>query len=147
MLGVLGNELVDERLLKRADLVVGLGLDALEPVPAPWWSTVPVLALGPPQALGDRIPAVEVVGEVAVVLEELAPRLHDRQRADWDIAELDRLKRELSAGPARDDHAPARGGIVRIPREATAAGTNAAVDARPPMIDLPRGLAACAPRH
>jgi len=147
MLGVLGNELVDERLLKRADLVVGLGLDALEPVPAPWWSTVPVLALGPPQALGDRIPAVEVVGEVAVVLEELAPRLHDRQRADWDIAELDRLKRELSAGPAGDDQALARRGIVRIAREATAAGTIAAVDAGPHMIDVAVGWHAVAPRE
>ena len=147
MLGVLSNETVDERLLKRADLVVGLGLDALEPVPAPWWSTVPVLGFGPPQALGDRIPAVEVVGEVAVILEELAPRLHDRQRADWDVAELDRLKRELSAAPAGDGQALARRGIVRIAREATPAGTIAAVDAGPHMIDVAVGWHAVAPRE
>jgi len=147
MLGVLGSETVDERLLKRADLVVGLGLDAFEPVPAPWWSTVPVLAFGPPQALGDRIPAVEVVGEVAVVLEELAPRLHDRQRADWDVAELDRLKRELSAGPAGDGQSLARRGIVRIAREATPAGTIAAVDAGPHLIDVAVGWHAVAPRE
>ena len=91
MLGILGGDTVDGRLLKRADLVVGLGLDALELVPAPWWSTVPVLGFGPPQALGDRIPAVEVVGELAVVLEKLAPRLHDRQRADWEDRKSTRL--------------------------------------------------------
>jgi len=147
MLGVLGSETVDERLLKRADLVVGLGLDAFEPVPAPWWSTVPVLGFGPPRALGDRIPAVEVVGEVAVVLEELAPRLHDRQRADWDVAELDRLKRELSAGPAGDGQSLARRGIVRIAREATPAGTIAAVDAGPHLIDVAVGWHAVAPRE
>jgi len=147
MLGVLGSETVDERLLKRADLVVGLGLDAFEPVPAPWWSTVPVLGFGPPRALGDRIPAVEVVGEVAVVLEELAPRLHDRQRADWDVAELDRLKRELSAGPAGDGQSLARRAIVRIAREATPAGTIAAVDAGPHLIDVAVGWHAVAPRE
>jgi len=147
MLGVLSSDTVDERLLKRADLVVGLGLDALEPVPAPWWSTVPMLGFGPPQALGDRIPAVEVVGDVAVVLEELAPRLHDRQRADWDVAELDRLKRELSAGSAGGGRALARRGIVRIAREATPAGTIAAVDGGPHMVDVAVAWHAVAPRE
>ena len=145
MLGVLGVDGVDERLLKRADLVVGLGLDALELVQSPWWSTVPVLGVGPPQALGDRIPAVAVVGDVAVVLEELAPRLRDRERADWDVAELDRLKRErfaAGAGPAL-----ARRGIVRVAREATPAGTIATVDAGSHLVDVAIAWHAVAPRE
>ena len=145
MLGVLGVDGVDERLLKRADLVVGLGLDALELVQAPWWSTVPVLGVGPPQALGDRIPAVEVVGDVAVVLEELAPRLRDRERADWDVAELDRLKRERSAAGAGP--ALARRRIVRIAREATPAGTIAVLDAGPHLTDVAVAWHAVAPRE
>jgi len=145
MLGVLGVDGVDERLLKRADLVVGLGLDALELVRSPWWSTVPVLGVGPPQALGDRIPAVAVVGDVAVVLEELAPRLRDRERADWDVAELDRLKRErfaAGAGPAL-----ARRGIVRVAREATPAGTIATVDAGSHLVDVAIAWHVVAPRE
>ncbi len=145
MLGVLGVDGVDERLLKRADLVVGLGLDALELVQSPWWSTVPVLGVGPPQALGDRIPAIAVVGDVAVVLEELAPRLRDRELADWDVAELDRLKRErvaAGAGPAL-----ARRGIVRVAREATPAGTIATVDAGPHLVDVAIAWHAVAPRE
>jgi acetolactate synthase-1/2/3 large subunit len=145
MLGVLGVDGVDERLLKRADLVVGLGLDALELVQSPWWSTVPVLGVGPPQALGDRIPAVAVVGDVAVVLEELALRLRDREQADWDVAELDRLKRErfaAGAGPAL-----ARRGIVRVAREATPAGTIATVDAGSHLVDVAIAWHAVAPRE
>jgi len=145
MLGVLGVDGVDARLLKRADLVVGLGLDALELVQSPWWSTVPVLGVGPPQALGDRIPAVAVVGDVAVVLEELALRLRDREQADWDVAELDRLKRErfaAGAGPAL-----ARRGIVRVAREATPAGTIATVDAGSHLVDVAIAWHAVAPRE
>jgi acetolactate synthase-1/2/3 large subunit len=147
MLGVLGVDGVDERLLKRTDLVVALGLDAREPVPATWCSTVPVLGIGPPQALGDWIPALEVVGELAVILEELAPRLRDRERADWDVAELDRLKRDLVAGPAGATQALARRGIVRIAREATPAGTLATLDAGPHLMDVAVAWHAVAPRE
>jgi len=145
MLGVLSGDGVDEQLLKRADLVVALGLDAVELVQSAWWSTVPVLAVGPPEALGDRIPAIEVVGEVAVVLEELAPRLRDRERADWDVAELDRLKRERSAAGA--GQALARRAMIRIAREATPAGTIAAVDAGPHLGDVAVAWHAVAPRE
>ena len=145
MLGTLGGDGADEQLLKRADLIVGLGLDALELVQAPWWSTVTVLSVGPPEALGDRIPAVEVVGEVAVVLEELAPRLRDRELADWDVAALDRLKHERSAAGA--GAALGWRAMIRIAREATPAGTIAAVDAGPHLGDVAVAWHAIAPRE
>jgi acetolactate synthase-1/2/3 large subunit len=147
MLGVLEGEGVDERLLKLADLVVGLGLDALEPGPGPWRSTVPVLGIGPPGVLGDWVPAVEVTGDIAVILEELAPRLRDRERADWDVAELDRLKRRRSSAPAATDAARARREIVRIAREATPAGTIAVVDGGSHLADVAAGWHAVAPRE
>jgi acetolactate synthase-1/2/3 large subunit len=146
MLGVLGADGVDAGLLKRADLVVALGLDALELGSASWWSTVSVLAVGPPQALGERVPAIELVGDVAVLLEELAPRLRDRERADWDVAELDRHKRELAAGPAAAE-VRARRRIVRVAREATPAGTIATVDAGPHQVDVAVAWHAVAPRE
>ena len=146
MLGVLGADGVDARVLKRADLVVALGLDALELGSAPWWSTVSVLALGPPQALGERVPAIELVGDVAVLLEELAPRLRDRERADWDVAELDRYKRELAAGPAAAE-GRGRRRIVHVAREATPAGTIASVDAGLHQMDVAVAWHAVAPRE
>ena len=147
MLGVVGIESVDDRLLKLADLVVTLGLDASEALPTPWRSTVRVLAIGPSPASSDPAPAVEVTGEIGVVLEELAPRLRDRDRADWDVAELDRLKRARSAPRGKDGAGPAAREIVRLAREALPAGTIAAVDAGPYRADVAEAWHAVAPRE
>ena len=144
MLGVLGTAGVDERLLRRADLMVGIGLDALEPVPAACWSSAPVLGIGPPQALDDWMPAVQVLGDIGAVIEELAQRLRDKPRADWDVAELDRLRREGAARSIGDGLA-AR--VVRLTREATPAGTIATVDAGPHHAGVAAGWQAIAPRE
>jgi acetolactate synthase I/II/III large subunit len=125
-LGVLGDSGVDERLLGRADLVVAIGVDTHEPVPAPYWSTAPVLGFGPPQALEDRTLAAQVLGDIGAIMEELAPRLRDARRADWDVAEVDRLRRE---GLARAAGAGLSARVVRVAREATPAGTIATVEA------------------
>ena len=125
-LGVLGDSGVDEPLLGRADLVVAIGVDTHEPVPAPFWSTAPVLGFGPPQALDDRVLAVQVLGDVGAIMEELAPRLRDVRRADWDVAYLDRLRRE---GSVRAAGAGLETRAVRLAREAMPAGTIATVDA------------------
>jgi hypothetical protein len=58
-------------------------------------------------------------GDVPALLEELAPRLRGRVRADWDVAELDRLRRAIPA-PAVD---PALAELVTRVRDATPAGT------------------------
>lgn len=115
-------------LAARSDVIVSIGVDGGEIDPS-WWPAKPVISLGPGTApLAERPPAVEVLGEIAVILEELAPRLRARQRADWDVAEVDRLKRQVAAPLGRDaPFGPAR--IVELTREATAAGTIAAVDA------------------
>lgn len=144
MLGVLGAGGVEGRLLNRADLVVGIGLDALEPVPAACWSTAPVLGFGPPQALDDWMPAVQVIGDIGAVIEELAQRLRDKPRADWDVAELDRLRREGAARSAGDGLA-AR--VVRLAREATPAGTIATVDAGQHHACVAGAWSAVAPRE
>jgi acetolactate synthase I/II/III large subunit len=144
MLGVLGASGVEGRLLDRADLVVGMGLDALEPVPAACWSTAPVLGVGPPQALDDWVPTMQVVGEIGAVIEELAQRLRDKPRADWDVAELDRLRREGAARSAGDGLTTR---VVRLAREATPAGTIATVDAGAHHACVVSAWPAVAPRE
>jgi acetolactate synthase I/II/III large subunit len=126
MLGVLGVTGVEERLLSHADLVVAVGLDPIEPVPTPCWSAKPVLAFGPVATPETGGAAIQVLGDVSTIIEELAIRLRDKPRADWDVAELDRLRREGAARGAGDGLA-AR--VVRLAREATPAGTIATVDA------------------
>jgi thiamine pyrophosphate-dependent acetolactate synthase large subunit-like protein len=114
----------DAALLARADLVVALGVDGLELEAARVTLPEPVLRLG--RGAGAEGPAAVVAeGEVPALLEELASRLRDRVRADWDVAELERLRRAIPA-PAVE---PALAALVTRARDATPAGT-AAVFAR-----------------
>src|SRR5262249_30505889 len=114
MLGVLGVTGPDERLLSRADLVVAVGLETLEAdtLPEPCWSSARVLAFGPAAVPEGRRPAVQVLGEVSAIVEELAGRLRDRPRADWDVAEIDRVRRD-SAVRAADGLAARVGRLAR----------------------------------
>jgi len=144
MLGVLGVSGVEARLLGRADLIVAIGLDAFEPVPEPCWSSAPVIVFGPAAMPDGRVPAVQVLGEVGAIVEELALRLRDKARADWDVAEVDRVRRE---GAARSvgDGLDAR--VVRLAREATPAGTIATADAGAHYAGVATSWHAIAPRE
>jgi len=124
VLGLVGGD-VARSLLDRADLVVAVGVDAVETVPRPWPIGTPVLHLGRTSHADALGPMVEVIGDIALLLEELAPRLRGRSRADWDVAELDRLKRSATALARSDGSRPSR--VVHIARELTPAGTIAAV--------------------
>ncbi|MFQ5830612.1 MAG: thiamine pyrophosphate-dependent enzyme, partial [Candidatus Methylomirabilia bacterium] len=74
-------------------------------------------------------PAVEVVGDLGLILEELAPRLRRKSRADWDMALVDRLKRERRACLAVSTAGLAPQRVVEIARELAPGGTVATVDA------------------
>jgi acetolactate synthase-1/2/3 large subunit len=81
---------------------------------------------------GDRYfaPALEVVGDLAAILEDLAPRLvRTDTRSDWDVAEVDRLRRERLAALEVGVPGLAPHRVVQIARELTPAGTIATVDA------------------
>ena len=115
--GTLGAE---ASILTRADLVLALGVDDIEAAQAGVTFTVPVLRVGlAPDGPGGS--GIDAIGDVGSLLEELAPRLRGRARADWDVAELDRLRRARPA-PAVERHLAA---IVTDVREMTPAGTAA----------------------
>jgi acetolactate synthase-1/2/3 large subunit len=145
-LGVLGVQGVEARLLSRADLVLALGLDTreAETLPAECWSNAPVVALGPAALPEERVVSAHVIGDVSAIIEELAVRLRDKPRADWDVAEVDRLRREGAARGAGDGLF-AR--IVRLAREATPAGTIATVDGGPHRAAVVTAWHAVAPRE
>jgi acetolactate synthase I/II/III large subunit len=145
-LGVLGVQGVEEHLLSRADLVVALGLDTREAdaLPAACWSSAPMLALGPAALPDGRVASAHVIGDVSAIIEELAVRLRDKPRADWDVAEVDRLRRE---GAARGAGAGRFARIVRLAREATPAGTIATVDAGSYRAAVVTAWHAVAPRE
>ena len=126
-------------LAARADLLVALGVDPVELIPGAWppgVSTVHVSAA----AAGEMLyrPVVEVIAEIGLVIEELAPRLRGRTGADWDVAELDRMKRALGVAAAGGPGLTRRR-IVTMVREATPAGTMATLDL--PLADAWQSVA------
>ena len=125
-LGLIGGQPGPDAILQRADLAVTIGLDAAELPPGVLPGSLPLLRLAASASpRREDLLGMDVVGEIVLLLEELAPRLRGRSRADWDVAELDRLKRAIGVRPVASgsaSHLPISE-VVRVVREATSAGT------------------------
>ncbi len=139
-LGIFTGGALEEPLVRRADLIITFGLDTVELIPRRWSYTAPVLSLTrcpstdprmrAPGGGGYFTPALEVVGDPGAILEDLAPRLMPRgTRADWDVAEVDRLRRERLAVLEVPVPGLAPHRVAQMTRELTAAGSIATVDA------------------
>jgi acetolactate synthase-1/2/3 large subunit len=136
-LGRLGQDRAT-RVLERADLVVALGLDGLELAGSPL--RAPVLAVG----LGSEgLPGVRhaVAADIALVLEELAPRIKRRSRSDWDVAALDRLKRD--GAPASAAGGPL--GVARLAQVLSPPGVIGAREADERLATVDDGWESAAP--
>jgi len=135
-LGLMGSPTA-RTLVDRADLVVTIGVDARELPSHGWPETTPTLRMARVAGVDARHGSLELIGDIALAIEELAPRLRSRARADWDVAELDRLERsgEASARAAGD----AMADVVGIARELTPAGTIMTVG---PVTNMPAVAAA-----
>ena len=99
-LGLFTETEQDDALLGLADLIVTFGLDPeeLDSRRWPYSALVVHLARTPPSGL-PFVPLAAVVGYLALILEELAPRLRGRTQADWDVFQIDRLtKAQRGAG-------------------------------------------------
>ena len=138
-MGVVTGGALEEPFVRQADLIIAFGLDTVELIPRAWPYTAPVLNLTrcAPGAAGlcapgggaYFTPAAEVVGDLGSILEDLAPRLAGAASADWDVAAVDRWRRERRAAleVAVPGLAPHR--VVQLAREFTPEGTIATVDA------------------
>jgi acetolactate synthase I/II/III large subunit len=78
--GLFTNGAIERPLLEQADLVLCLGLDAVEPIPAPWPTPAPVLSLHPTPVHDDYVPiTVELTGPLDDLLAGLGPSV----RSEW----------------------------------------------------------------
>src|SRR5262249_20412249 len=96
-MGTLTGGALDEPVIRRADLVIAFGLDPIELATQTWPYPRPVVSIGrrPTVAGAPFSAAVDVVGDLATILEELAPRLvGTNARTDWDVSEVERLRRQ-----------------------------------------------------
>jgi acetolactate synthase-1/2/3 large subunit len=117
----LGALVAGHAALGRADLVVLLGVDDGELPPGVLPAGLRVARIGrAPRPDGGLL--VEARGDLALVIEELAPYVRARPAADWDVAELDRIKRAVTRTMTPASR------LVTLAREATPAGTLATGD-------------------
>ena len=131
VMGTFGEGGAEAELLEAADLVVAIGLDPIEVRPRGWPAETPVLhvAAAAPQASPHYRVTTALVGDIGLVLEELAPRLRERQLADWDVARLHALKQALASPPPARSPSLAVYRMVEVVRQLTPAGTVAVFDA------------------
>jgi acetolactate synthase-1/2/3 large subunit len=136
--GVATGATAESPLLGASDLVIGVGLDPVELIPAPWPYPAPVLLLGSwpiddSTYFGDRL-AGEVVGELPILVDTLG-RLVESTWAPGE-AQGYRLRADelIQAAVPADPAGLTPQQVVTIARELTPAGTIATVDAGAHML-------------
>jgi acetolactate synthase-1/2/3 large subunit len=122
VIGTLGAGEAERTLLGMADLIVAVGVETLEVHPDLWPRDTAVLELTPLAPEGHSPDRVAVVGDIGLILEELAPRLREGSFAEWDVARLHALKQAAAAPPA-DARRLAAYRVVEVARRLTPAGT------------------------
>jgi acetolactate synthase I/II/III large subunit len=136
--GVATGATAEASLLEAADVVIGIGLDPVELIPAPWPHPAPVVLLGSwaiddSTYFGDRLSG-EVVGDLPALVDGLAEVV----RSDWPRGDaqqhraraLDAIRSVVPADPV--GLTPQE--VVTIAREAAPAGTIATIDAGAHML-------------
>jgi acetolactate synthase I/II/III large subunit len=136
--GVATGATIEAPLLDQADLIIGVGLDPVELIPAPWPYSAPMVLLGgwpidDSTFFGDRVVA-EIVGDV----EQLLDRLTGLATTSWSATEaaehrLTASARIRSAVPARPTALTPQD-VVTLAREEVPPGTIVTVDAGAHML-------------
>ena len=136
--GVATGARAEAPVLEAADAIIGIGLDPVELIPAPWPYPAPVVLLGSwaiddSTYFGDRLVA-EVVGDLPALVDTLA----DVIRPEWPrgaaqrhrAAAIDAIRAAVPADP--NGLTPQE--VVTIARAAAPVGTIATVDAGAHML-------------
>jgi acetolactate synthase-1/2/3 large subunit len=129
--GLLTGATIEAEVLEAADLILAVGLDPVELIPAPWPYAARVVAIGPWRTPDPYFPvAAEIVGPPEPALEALAD---DLDATGWERAGTEYRARGLAAlhidGPGLT---PAE--VVLAARAAHPPGTIATVDSGAHML-------------
>jgi acetolactate synthase-1/2/3 large subunit len=136
--GVATGATIESPVLQGADLIIGIGLDPVELIPAAWPYDAPVVLLGgwpidDSVYFGPRM-ATEVVGELSHLVEKVSAALH----TDWLLGDGHAFRRrseeELRAAVPSAPTALTPQEVVEVANGAAASGTIATVDAGAHML-------------
>jgi acetolactate synthase I/II/III large subunit len=134
--GTLTGATAEAPLLEASDLIVMIGVDTVELIPAPWPYRAPVLSIGAwPEPSRYLACEVELVGDLASLIPRLASSWPD---TTWDEAAGNthrdhEIRRMLAAGPpATDGISPQT--VVTVLRALAPPGSIATVDAGAHML-------------
>ncbi|HEY2043372.1 MAG TPA: thiamine pyrophosphate-binding protein [Jatrophihabitans sp.] len=129
--GVLTGASIESPVIEAADLVIAIGLDAVELIPARWIYRAPVVSIGAWGAEVDGFhPALEAVGDLGELVAAVARDLND----DWEIGAASQF-RDAAASEVRGDAAGLSPHyVVERSRALSPAGTLATVDAGAHML-------------
>ena len=94
--GLFTNGALERPALDQADLIITVGLDTVEPIPAPWSGSAPVISISSTPAIDAYVPTeIELVGDVATIGHQLISGAHHRQWAQrWPIDSATKLREE-----------------------------------------------------
>ena len=129
--GLLTGATIEAEVLRAADLILAIGLDPVELIPAPWPYAAPVIAIGPWRTPAPYFSiAAEVVGPVEPIIEALAG---DLDATGWEHPGAAYRARTLAALQiGTPGLTPVE--IVLAARAAHPAGTVATVDSGAHML-------------
>lgn len=139
--GVMTGATIEAPLLDAVDLVIGVGLDPVELIPAPWEYSADVVLIGSWRVDDSSFFGSSLRGEVVGESTDLAAIVHDLAEvlsATWEPGVGQRFRRaaldELAAAVPPASGALTPLDVVRIARAASPASTIATVDAGAHML-------------
>ncbi|MGD9701139.1 MAG: thiamine pyrophosphate-binding protein [Acidimicrobiia bacterium] len=147
--GVATGATIEAPVLDAADLVIGVGLDPVELIPAPWAHAAPVVLVGSWSVHDSTFFGHRLVGEIVGDLPTLVDALTSRLAGTWEPgagqAFRQQMLSELTAAVMPGDGALTPTDVVDVTRRVTPPGTIATVDAGAHMLPVVPRWACAAP--
>jgi acetolactate synthase-1/2/3 large subunit len=136
--GVVTGATAEAPLLAAADLIIGIGLDPVELIPAQWPYAAPVVLLGSWAIDDSNYFCERLAGEVVGDLPELVEDVAGRVQSTWSPDDARSFRRQgldaIRAAVPTDPAGLTPQDVVTIARSAAPAGTIATIDAGAHML-------------
>jgi len=136
--GVVTGATVEAPLLAAADVIIGIGLDPVELIPAQWPYLAPVVLLGSWAIDDSNYFCERLAGEVVGDLPELVEDVAGRVQSTWSPDDARSFRRKgldaIRAAVPTDPAGLTPQDVVTIARSAAPAGTIATIDAGAHML-------------